>query len=106
MLRLCIENISGEPLSLFDRAVNAAQSQCVMCAICLCWIQGQEAVSVPLLTTEHNSLHVLMPSLRAQPHYGQSVVLLATREASDKRLVPKGLKEAGLHPYDNHSHLS
>ena len=57
MLGIYVENSSGEPLTVFDRAVNSVQSQYAMCAICLCWIRRQETVRVPSLSNEHLALH-------------------------------------------------
>ena len=60
MLGIYIENSSGEPLTVFDHAVNSVQSQyyclCAMCALCLCWIR-QETVRVSALSNEHLALH-------------------------------------------------
>ena len=63
MLGIYIENSSGEPLTVFDHAVNSVQSQRTVCVPCVRYASSGygkrqlERVRVSSLSNEHLALH-------------------------------------------------
>ena len=85
MLGIYVENSSGEPVTVFDHAVNSVQSQ--YCMSCVRYVSaGYGKRQSEYHRSQMNTLHcMLMPLLSVQQHCRPWEAMLATLEASGRR---------------------